>query len=216
VRSRLAALGTGLAGLLGAGFVILLLGLQLGGMAYRKDCPTPHGTVNKDWSFQWIPIPYLFRPTAPGCAVHTGTRVALNAIGLFPYTENPGRILLKSGASTNAGAAAVYYDGLYAVVIDLVDQVKAGGFLKALPNFLSRERAAIERLSPPPYVAAAHAAFLREFVKMETDFESAKVALANGDQARFNALGVASSAELQALGHTVDSIRSEIVAHRSP
>src|SRR4051794_7088456 len=79
-----------MAGGLGAIVVFVIVGLQIalfaGGVSYRKDCITDKGTEKRDWNFTILsPVPYLFRPSEDGCQVHTGARVAMNAIGLFPY-----------------------------------------------------------------------------------------------------------------------------------
>lgn len=206
----------GLGALLAVALFVVFIALEIGGISFRKDCVTPQGTVTHDWTFQWYaPIPYVFRPSAPGCAVHTGTRVALNEIGLFPYNENPGRILLKSGAATQSNGTA-YYDGLYAVIVDIVNQVKAGGFLKAPPDFMSREQAAIEQLSPPSHFAEQQAKILHDWLEVEAEFRSAKAASARGDKKTLNALGLKSSAQLQDITRVGETVRSELSVHPSP
>ncbi len=62
--------------------------VEIGGISYRKDCLSASGGVVKSWTFTWFaPIPFVFRPSEPGCEVHTGIRVALNAVGIAPIKE---------------------------------------------------------------------------------------------------------------------------------
>jgi hypothetical protein len=200
----------------GAAFVLVVLGvaLEIGGVSYRKDCVTSQGTVKHDWTFQLgPPIPYAFRPSQPGCAVHTGMRVALNEIGLFPYTENPGRILANSGGSA-AGPGVAYYDSLYAVMTDIAKQVRAGGLLSAPPSFMRHERESVERLSPPSSVASQQSAFLQHFVHVEALLNDARAAVANRDSARVEADGREANADLQAMAHAGEEVRATLVAAR--
>jgi hypothetical protein len=196
--------GTGLA------LVLIFAVLEIGGITFRKDCVTPQGTVKHDWTFQWYaPIPYVFRPSQPGCAVHTGTRVALNEIGLFPYTENPGRILAKSGGSA-AGPDVAYYDAIYAVMTDIAKQVTAGGLLSAPPDFMHHERESLERLNPPSNVASEHAAILQHFEHLDSLLSDAKAAVARRDNAKVEADGREANADLQAMAHTGEEIRATL------
>jgi hypothetical protein len=209
-------LGVVVGGLLALVGMLLFFGLMTGGLAYRKDCVTQEGTVKHDWVFQWAqPLPYLFRPSQPGCAVHTGTRVALDEIGLFPFTDNPGRIAAKSGGSA-AGSDVAYYDNVFAVLTDIANQVKAGGLLRAPSDYLQRKRESVERLNPPSYLAPQQAALLREFRQLEADLRVAIAANARRDTAKLDALGRKGERDILAMLHTGEAIRSAVVeSHRS-
>src|SRR5690242_4306652 len=110
-----AALGS----VVGVAVVLLILALEVGGVTFRKDCATGPGGVSKSWDVQWfIPIPYLFRPSESGCTVHTGTRVALDGLGLFPIpAETASGIVQKAKPPSDPGQA--YYKGLYVILADL-------------------------------------------------------------------------------------------------
>jgi hypothetical protein len=86
------AMGEKLLGGAGAIAATVFVGLQfflfVGGVSYRKDCLGSAGQVKSSWTFTWFaPIPYVFRPSEAGCHVHTGTRVALNAVGVAPFSK---------------------------------------------------------------------------------------------------------------------------------
>ena len=78
----------GVAGLLLVGLVMLLgavlvIGVINGGYTWRADCVTSRGTVERSYSYRITQVfPYL-APSEPGCRFHSGTRVALSAIGVW-------------------------------------------------------------------------------------------------------------------------------------
>jgi len=212
-----------LGGVIGAGgrvlslaFVVLLISAELGGITYRKDCPTPQGTVSKDWNFQWfIPIPYVFRPSAPGCAIHTGTRVALNAVGVFRFSDDAGQIAkVTFRGSTDPGTQ--YYAGVYAVFTELGRYIRAGGLLQAPAAALPSEEATLQSLRPPAYVSSAHAELVREFATFVRDIQEGRAAQTRGDQAAVQALDLRTRPDFTTLVATEERIRLAVVAHASP
>ncbi|HWH93963.1 MAG TPA: RHS repeat-associated core domain-containing protein [Baekduia sp.] len=88
MRRVMAGIGSALGIALAVASVGAIGATEVGGISYRKDCITSQGKVEKSWTFTWFaPLPFLFRPGGEGCEVHTGLRVALNAIGIVPYAE---------------------------------------------------------------------------------------------------------------------------------
>jgi hypothetical protein len=195
---------------LGFVLVALLLALEIGGISFRKDCVTRRGTVSHEWTFRWYaPIPYVFRPSKPGCVVHTGTRVALNALGLFPYSEDPGSILAKSGAATQGEVA--YLDAVYFVVRDIVNQVKAGGLLRAPPTFMRHERQVFQASPSAADVAKVRPALLKSFGELEAELAAARAASAAGNHAQVEAIGRKAQTTIAAFVHAGEELRSAIV-----
>ena len=81
---------------------VLLFSLFVGGISYRKDCLSTDGAVTTSWTFTWLaPIPYIFRPSEDDCAVHTGTRVALSAVGIAGF-EKPTVVGIAKKLSADA------------------------------------------------------------------------------------------------------------------
>src|SRR5439155_20718318 len=110
VRSLLAAVGQGVAGLIAMGLVLVFIGLEVGASPTRKDCPTPQGrSTRTGTSSGSFPDPVSIPAVGHGCAVDTGTRVVKNAIGLFPFSDNPGHIAEKSAQGSSEGQGTTYY-----------------------------------------------------------------------------------------------------------
>src|SRR6476469_5268937 len=84
VRRRVVSHGTRV--FVAGAFAGLLVALLIGGIGYGQDCLTGR-QVQRSWSFTWTqPVPYLLPPEpAADCVVHSGTRVALNAVGIARY-----------------------------------------------------------------------------------------------------------------------------------
>jgi hypothetical protein len=80
-----------LAGLLGAAAIVLVIALVNGGYIYRVECPRAGGSTETEWTYRWNSvIPYVGYDRS-GCETHSGTRVALDAIGLWSIDDDPGR-----------------------------------------------------------------------------------------------------------------------------
>jgi hypothetical protein len=210
MRSKRAVAGAAL----GIALVALLLALAVGGISYRKYCVTRQGKVSHEWTFQWSPpIPYVFRPSKPDCVVHTGTRVALNELGLLPYSEDVGSILAKSGAATEGEVA--YLEAVYFVVRDVVNQVKAGGLLRTSPPFMRHERQVLEASPSATDVAQARPALLKPFGELEAELAAARAASAAGNKAQAEAIGRKAQTTIAALVHADEELPSAIIAsHR--
>lgn len=149
---------SGIGGLLGFLFVALQVGLFAGGISYRKDCLTNSGGVKSSWSFTWLaPIPYLFRPSEDGCEVHTGTRVALNGLGIAGF-EKPTTVSLatKLSAKTDDPNLA-YYGQLKAFLIDQQRRSESVQSINQGQASLDKVLAQLKGLSPTAKYADVHA-----------------------------------------------------------
>ena len=69
-------------------FVVALLLLINGGYVYETKCPLASGGTQTSWSYGINDlIPYT-RQTSEPCSAHTGTRLALSAVGIAPLGED--------------------------------------------------------------------------------------------------------------------------------
>jgi hypothetical protein len=86
------------------------VGLFVGGVSYRKDCVNKEGKITQNWTFTWLaPIPYLFRPSEPGCVIHTGTRVALNAVGIAQFSDTSSTKIANEAITDDADPDTAYW-----------------------------------------------------------------------------------------------------------
>jgi hypothetical protein len=68
------------------GFVVIVLFFNTG-YVYRTKCPLPSGGTQTSWTFGIDDvIPYIRSTSAP-CKSHTGTRLALNEVGVWPIHD---------------------------------------------------------------------------------------------------------------------------------
>ena len=73
----------GLAGVVSGAAILVAVLLANGGYVYRTQCPHLGGSTETDWSYRIYAIfPYIGY-SRTGCEVHTATRIALDAIGLW-------------------------------------------------------------------------------------------------------------------------------------
>lgn len=152
-------IGSTLGVLLVVGWFGLVLLVEIGGISYRKDCVNSQAKVEKSWTVTWYaPIPFLFRPSEEGCEVHTGVRVALNAVGLFPFKElNVANAAREAADSPSLTEGQRYYAALFALMKDRADYNQShpndvqGGI-----NQLRSDAAALDRMAPPDVVAKDH------------------------------------------------------------
>lgn len=89
-------------GLLGLAIVLVLAAAVNGGYAYRTQCPGLNGSTETVWTYRIKQIiPYLAHSKA-GCQVQSGTRVVLDAVGIwkFPATERQAASVNHSGDYT--------------------------------------------------------------------------------------------------------------------
>lgn len=68
-----------------AGWCVLLAFLAIGGVVYRRDCPAPMNQIMSDWVATLPPVPFVFRPAAYECEVHSGARVVLATFGIAEF-----------------------------------------------------------------------------------------------------------------------------------
>jgi len=148
---------------LGALVIVLLVGSQLGlyagGVSYRKDCVTETAEVKKDWTFTWFaPVPYLFRPSEPGCSVHTGTRVALDAIGLFTFTDADDALAddLAESSGSGAGAGEAYWGGVNLALREYAAKNGSAKSMASAFDAIEETRTAVKALVPPAKFADLH------------------------------------------------------------
>jgi hypothetical protein len=189
-------LATGAASVLGVALAIAWFGgiaaVEVGGISYRKDCITADGKVEKSWTFTWFaPLPFIFRPAAEGCEVHTGLRVAMNAVGIAQFAEvdvaNAARKAAKDPALDDGQR---YYAALYADLKDMQDYNAArprdvkGGIRE-----LKATSAALAELRPPTVVASTHAELVALFREAAETGDRILAAVAAGDQATVQRLG---------------------------
>ncbi len=98
----------GIASVVLIGAAILLLN---GGYVYRTQCPRVGGSTETDWSYRIFAIvPYLGYSRS-GCQVHTATRIALDAVGIWKLhdrsssvnvADHRGEYTIKQDASMDA------------------------------------------------------------------------------------------------------------------
>jgi hypothetical protein len=183
-------IGSGLLSTLGVvlalSWGVAFLLVEFGGISYRKDCITSQGELKKAWTFTWFaPLPFVFRPSQQGCKVHTGARVALDALGLFPFRE----LSLASAAreasnDPSLDANQKYYALLFANLTDLHNWNAAhprdyeGGITK-----LRQSARALDQLAPPNVVAGEHHQLVTLFRSAATSGQRLLAANASHDQA---------------------------------
>jgi hypothetical protein len=93
--------------LTGVGSLVLLAGPLLvvalvnGGYVYRVECPKGEGSTETEWTYRWNNvIPYIGYDRS-GCETHSGTRVALDALGIWNLGEG-------SAGETNVDHSSEY------------------------------------------------------------------------------------------------------------
>jgi hypothetical protein len=173
--------GAAIGGLLGlVGVLLFLVLVEVGGISYRKDCLTNQGTVSQSWTFTWFaPIPFLFRPSQQGCVVHTGTRVALNAIGIDTFKPSTPESIAGQGASS-AGVDP-YWPKLRAVLVELSNQPQSGSLSDHIAA-LVKARDAVASLSPPAPYAAAHQNLVATMSALVASGQELRTALQHRDR----------------------------------
>jgi hypothetical protein len=78
---------TSLAGL-GVALVLVTVFIFVnGGYVYRTQCPRVGGSVETDWTYQINAILPYIGYSRSNCAVHTATRVALDAVGVWKIDD---------------------------------------------------------------------------------------------------------------------------------
>jgi hypothetical protein len=87
--------------ILGAVTVAALFLVVNGGYVYKTQCPLPGGGVTASWTYGINDILPYIRTTSAPCVSHTGTRLALSALSIWPLhsTHQP------ATSSSNTGTA---------------------------------------------------------------------------------------------------------------
>jgi hypothetical protein len=150
-----------LVGLVGAVVSLAFFALvEVGGITYRKDCPTARGTVSHDWTVKWyLPLPFVFRPSEIGCEVHTGARVFLSSLGIDPIPQKSAADLANQNGA-RGDTDHVYLNGLYVIFADLRQASTTPGYSDA---FVQRTDGRVHALVPPAYVRSRHATFVKDW-----------------------------------------------------
>lgn len=147
--------GTGV--LLAGAFIGLQIFLLVGGLAYRKDCLTDGGKVTSDWTFQWAaPIPYIFRPSGQDCIVHTGTRVALDAVGVATFQKPSTLSIADSLSDSTDGADLAYFGRLKAVVTEYGNASEKSRSIEEGEGIVDDALDRLAELAPPPRYQSVH------------------------------------------------------------
>lgn len=171
--------------LLAVGWFGLLLLVEVGGISYRKDCVNSQSRVERSWTVTWYaPIPFLFRPSEEGCEVHTGVRVAMNAVGLFPFKElNVADAAREAADDPDTTEAQAYYAELYAAMKDHADySASHPDDLEGGIEQLRRTAAELGRMDPPRIVAEDHAELRTLYRTVAADGERMIAAIQSRDR----------------------------------
>jgi hypothetical protein len=193
MRAKLGSMGSVLAGIVGSAlavaFIATQVGLVVGGLSYRKDCGNTKGTVTQDWTFTWLaPIPYLFRPNESGCVIHTGTRVALNAVGVAGFSETTTSKIADESLARDASADpdTVYWVRARSALVDYLDR---NGSRKTLADALASIdtlRGQLAALEVPAKYADAHAGVIAVLNTMKRHGEDLGAAANSGDRGAYS------------------------------
>lgn len=178
----------GVGALLAFAFIGLQIALFIGGISYRKDCLTNEGAVKSSWTFTWFaPIPYLFRPSEDGCEVHTGTRVALNAIGIGGFDKPTTVSLAKKLSSKTNDPNLAYFGRLKAFVIESQQQSASVESLGQAQRVVDRLIGQLNSFSPPPKYADVHDRLVSLYVAQRRYGRQMQKAAAASNQAAYAA-----------------------------
>jgi hypothetical protein len=184
---RLAWLAEGAGALLALLFIGSQLALFAGGISYRKECLEQDGiSISRSWTFTWFaPIPYLFRPSEDGCVVHTGTRVALDALGVAKYQPTTASLIATKYAKSTTNDNAAYL-GQVKVILSkyLADSETSRGFSEGI-SILAEAQTSLRRLSPPRRSESLHARLLSALGTTQRHGELAQAAVQKGDKATY-------------------------------
>lgn len=143
-------------------FVGLQLALYVGGVSYRKECVDRQGQITKSWSFTWMaPIPYLFRPDDPSCIIHTGTRVALNAVGIATFADTTASAVANRGVSASSPSGdRAYWTKISAALADYGNRNEKVTNLTVALRSIDALLDQLGDVSPPAKYASGHAALV--------------------------------------------------------
>lgn len=197
----------GVGALLAFAFVGLQIALFVGGISYRKDCLTNEGAVKSSWTFTWLaPIPYLFRPSEDGCQVHTGTRVALNAMGIAGFEKPTTISLAKDLSSKTANPDLAYYGRLKGYLLDYNKRSAAVQSIGEGQRLLDEHIGRLNSLTPTAKYADVHARLIALYRASKTYGRQLQEASAASDQDGYDA----AVKRLRGQGDENDAIVKEI------
>lgn len=165
-------------------FNVAFFGLLVGGLAYKKECATNRGTVRTDWTFQWWPpIPYLFRPGESGCIVHTGTRVALNAVGIAEYPKATLTSIARDAAEKTGDKSAAYYVQIREATREYMNRNKASQSVSDAEKSIDGYLDVLRELEPPPQYPSPHRKLIDELTDARSRADGIRSAIEADDQA---------------------------------
>lgn len=167
------------------GFLIslLVIAVLIGGYSYRKTCPTAAQGIERSWTFQIAAfLPYIFKPSETDCSVHSGTRVALSAIGLFKIKNETAGQIARQDAANATSPGRIYFDEVYAAMADMKAATANGiSGLQQLVGIYSQADAKLHSITPPSYIANDNAQLLAFFDDGVSELKAAARAKANGN-----------------------------------
>jgi hypothetical protein len=173
----------GIGFVLGSLFVLVQLFLFFGGISYREECLTA-GKIEKHWSFTWFaPLPYIFRPD-PGsnCVVHTGTRVALNEIGIATFEPTTPDLIAGKSSERSGDPSAAYRAKLSASIRQYSERIDTTRSFEDGMENIEKLISDVEALEPPDRYADAHSDLLTAARSIRRGGESMREAAESGDK----------------------------------
>lgn len=213
MRRVLDSLGVALGAVLAVVWIVAFLGIEVGGISYRKDCVRADGSVTKSWTFTWFaPIPFLFRPSEQGCEVHTGARVALSALGVARIKDvTLAGEAAKSSRDTALPSDQRYFAALVAALRGNYDYTQAHpDDLPGIVGSIRRTGARLADLTPPESVASEHAVLVAGWRKEASLGKKLIAARSAGDRAEAQRLGEEIAAEDKRQGKLNEAIQTKL------
>jgi hypothetical protein len=136
-----------LAGFLGGAVVLAAVLIINGGFVYKTTCPTPTGGHTTSWTYGIDDIVPYTRKTDPPCYSHTGTRLLLSAVRIWP--------LANGTAKTNPVTAT-----------DRAAAESLGTAVSAISTEYTRERKLVASLTSEARAQGVTPAVRRRFVRL--------------------------------------------------
>jgi hypothetical protein len=192
IGGRVALAGVGL-------FVLLVL---IGGNLYRTDCRTAGGGVARSWTFSWD-VPFVFSPSATGCSVHVGTRIALNAIGIDTFSSSTSE--LAAGKAARAANVDAYWPQVKSTLVELQNG-PASDTLTGNITGLALARDALVKLSPTAPYSGRHHKLVVTLTALLIDGQKLDRALLRGDRSAQAAIAVAAWARINEINADVTAL----------
>ena len=185
----------------------MMLALWLGGISYRKDCLTDEGRVSSDWTFTILaPIPYVFRPSEAGCQVHTGTRVALDAVGIGSFNPPTEVELVEAGARGDADLA--YWGKVKLILRDYMGE-PVSSFAQGAA-LIDSTIVRLEELAPTTTFDAAHRELLDALRHLQALTPALMKEVANGWPKKAQELAAPVEAEIRTAIEHLDQTHARL------